>query len=309
LTATEDRVADSSPYAYRETQHMVHLVVGGSGMLGQALLRELRDRGHEAIGASLQGPDRVLDISDGQMIEQIVEETKPDVIWNAAAIVSLARCEEDPGGAYVVNARAVSLLLDAINAAKTRLVHISTDHFFTGDETALHDESAPVTLVNEYARTKFVGEQFALTEPTALVLRTNVTGFRGWTGQPTFAEWVFNSVKDDAPVTMFADFFTSTIDVASFSSAACDMVEKGARGLYNLASSEVASKRTFIEAVAGRLGLALSRASIGSVRSLKPRRAESGGLDVTRAESLLGRGLPGLTDTVDTLVRRYRGES
>ncbi len=63
-------------------------------------------------------------------------------------------------------------------------MQISTDHYFCGQGDLKHDESAPVTLLNEYARTKYAGEAFALTNPEACVIRTNVVGFRGWEVRP-----------------------------------------------------------------------------------------------------------------------------
>ena len=46
--------------------------------------------------------------------------------------------------------------------SEDRLYKISTDHFFTGDRDAKHRESDKVSLVNEYARTKYLGEILAM---------------------------------------------------------------------------------------------------------------------------------------------------
>jgi len=276
-------------------------------MLGQQLLRELRMRGHLVDGVSRQGPDYEVDFSKPGLAAALVRQLAPDTVWNAAAIVNLSACERDPGIAYAVNARAVAEMMQECRATGARLVQVSTDHYFCGDGKSLHDEAAPVQLVNEYARTKFAGEAFAITYSESLVLRTNITGFRGRSDEPTFAEWVFDVVTRDLPVTLFDDMYTSTLDTRSFCKVACDLLDKGARGIINLASSEVSTKKVFIEAVAASLGCSLSRASVGSVHTLTPPRANSLGLDVSRAEALLGYCLPDLATVIENLVLEYKG--
>lgn len=284
-----------------------HLVVGASGTLGQTLMAELQRRGHEPLAASRNSPDCPMDLRECHQTGALLDRMRPTVIWNAAAIVGLTACEDDPGLAYQVNARGVAVLAEAAARTGARLVQVSTDHFFVGDGDASHAEDAPVRLLNEYARTKFAGERFALNLPGALVLRTNITGFRQLPAEPTFVEWVLRAIEEDAPVRLFTDFYTSTLDAASFARAACDLVDTGTAGLFNLASSEVCNKKRFVQNMAARLGKTLSRASDGSVSELQPTRANSLGLDVSKAEAKLGYGLPDLNTVVDNLVSEYRG--
>jgi len=278
------------------------LVLGSTGMLGQAFMAEAALRGESVIGVARQGADRSCDLTDARALEELFTATSPTLIVNCAALTDLARCETDPDAAFAVNARAVALLAEKCRLHEARLVHVSTDHFFTGDGRAVHDEAAVPRLINEYARSKFAGEAFALSLPGALVLRTNVTGLRGWEAKPTFAEWLMSAIERDEPLTLFDDYFTSTLDSHSFARACFALLDQGASGLWNLASSQVASKLEFATALASRMGRNLAHAQAGSVRGLTPRRAESAGLDVRKAEALLGRRLPALEEIVDALV-------
>ena len=134
-------------------------------------------------------------------------------------MTDLAACEADPAAAYAVNARAVAILAESCRTHGCRLVQVSTDHYFTGDGAGLHDERSPVRFLNDYARSKFAGEAFALSLPNALVLRTNITGFRGWPDKPTFAEWSFTTITQGMPITLFDDSDTSTMDAHGFARA------------------------------------------------------------------------------------------
>lgn len=284
------------------------LVLGATGMLGRALLREAAARGTRVTGLARSRADICLDVCDDRALASAVEAAQPKVIINAAAVTNLSDCEKDPAKTYLVNARVVSVLTEICSAENIYLVQISTDHYFTGDLDAKHTEESPVRLVNEYARTKYAGETFALTCPGALVVRTNVVGFRNWEGRPTFVEWAISSLRDSAPVTLFTDVYTSSIDVAHFSAALLDLLEKRPSGILNLASREVFSKKDFVEALARRCGLSLANVRAGSERGRAgAHRAESAGLDVRRAENLLGSPLPSLADVVEILALECQG--
>ena len=285
------------------------LILGASGMLGQALILECRRRGLEAIGiARRQHPlvDRSLDILNDAALGRAIEDTRPSVIINAAAQVNLAACEADPGAAYRTNARLPALLAELSREHGFHLVQISTDHFFTGDGAASHDECARVRMVNEYARGKYAGEAFALTVPGAWVLRTNLVGFRGDVEQSTFVEWALDSLFRHQPMTLFSDYYTSSISVRLFADILLDALPGRPAGLYNLAAGEVFSKWAFVEALARGFGLDASACVAGSVAALVgARRAESLGLDVRRAETWLGRRMPSLSDTIASLLTEY----
>jgi dTDP-4-dehydrorhamnose reductase len=281
------------------------LVIGSTGLLGQAIVAEAREREWSCWGAARSGASHSVDVADPVQLETLVRALAPAVVINCAALTSLAECERRTALAYAVNARAPALLAELSIETGMELVQVSSDHFFTGDGPARHDEDAEVRLLNEYARTKYAGEVFALTSPTALVVRTNIIGLRGWPARPTFAEWALASLESATPISAYGDFFTSSMHSRACARALLDLVETGARGLLNVASSQVASKRELIEALADAAGIEAELRG-GSVRDLAPRRAESLGLDVSRAEGLLGRRLPDLRETVGAVLGEHR---
>jgi dTDP-4-dehydrorhamnose reductase len=281
------------------------LVIGATGLLGQAVMGEARKREWRCLGAARSGADHNVDITDPVQLESLVRAAAPATVVNCAAITNLDACERAPALAYAVNARAPALLAELSIELGIELVQISSDHFFTGDGSVPHDEKAGVRLLNEYARTKYAGETFALTCSTALVVRTNIVGLRGWRARPTFVEWALEILKDAHPITLYEDFFTSSIHSRACARAILDLAASGARGLINVASSQVASKRAFVEALALTAGIQ-ANIRAGSVKDLAPRRAESLGLDVARAERLLGRRLPDLRQTVQAVLEEYR---
>jgi dTDP-4-dehydrorhamnose reductase len=273
-------------------------------MVGQAVTAAATRRGWLVSGAARHGAEVALDLADEASIASAVDTTAPNIIVNAAALTDLAACEADPASAHAINATSVGRLAVAAARKNALFVHVSTDQYWSGDGVVLHDEDAPAVPVNEYGKSKLAGEKAAFSAAVALVLRTNVTGLRGWVGKPTFAEWLCDAISKGLPLTLFDDYFTSTIDSASFADALLDLAEKGASGLLNVAARGAHHKAAFAAAMGRAMHIAPNVAATASVRALKPRRAESAGLYCARAEAILGRPMPDLDTVCRNIVRQ-----
>jgi dTDP-4-dehydrorhamnose reductase len=271
-------------------------------MLGIALSKEVIRRGAEYVGVARRNASVCFDVSDDAALSDFLRRERFDVIINTVAIIDHAACEAQPGLAYMVNSRPSSIIVNAIR--RCYFVQISTDGYFTGDGSQKHNESSRVVLLNEYARTKFAAEMFALGSSESLVVRTNIVGFRN-NKKATFVEWVVNSCKHEDHITLFDDYFVSSISVSLFSKALLDLIEKKTYGMINLASSEVFSKAEFIRTLVEVFGLCLKNITTGSVKKLPFHRAESLGLDVSRAEKILKYRLPTLNDVILNLKDEY----
>jgi dTDP-4-dehydrorhamnose reductase len=104
-------------------------------------------------------------------------------------------------------------------------------------------------------------------------------------------------------VTGFSDFFTSTIDADALAAAIFDLLARNATGLLNVAARESVDKAAFLRTLAEALNVPMTRVCNGSVQSLSTPRAGALGLDVRRAEEILGYRLPDLATVVAALVR------
>ena len=282
------------------------LVVGSTGLLGQSVTRCCKGKGMEVVGVARSSADYSIDITDIDKLSTVVTELRPDIVINCAAIVNLAECESDPVKAYLVNARPASILSELSFELGYKNVFVSTDHYYPEGGNTKHTEDDPVRLVNEYARTKYVGEAYTLHSPDSLVLRTNIVGFRNKKDSPTFIEWVIGSLVNREQMQLFDDVFTSSIHVDDFAHGMYELVNSNASGIINLASSKVASKYDFVKAMADRMDIELDWVQVGSGKQLNPVRATSLGLSVEKAEKILGFDLPGLEQTASKLVEDYQ---
>jgi len=293
----------------KQTHKDTLVILGQTGLLGQALYKDATLRSDiDVHGVARKNTKNNIDITDTQKLIAYLDRVRPSHIINTVALVNLGLCEKDPDFAYALHATANKHLTCYCTENNIKLCYISTDHYFTGDKSDLHDEKAPVTLLNEYAKTKYAGEQFVLACPNNIVIRTNIVGFRNWESSPTFVEWAIDALVSGENITAFNDYYTSSIDVKTCSKAVLDLLFSDATGLINVASSECVNKEKFILSLAKHLDLDTSNLDSGSVITANSdvKRAESLGLDVSYAESLLGYKLPRLNGVIDNIASEFK---
>lgn len=284
------------------------LLLGSTGLLGNNIMRVFSKQNIELFGVARSAADINFDLTDEVLLSRCFTEIRPDVVINAAAIVSLAFCETQPLQAYEINTRMISKLVELCEGQKSYFIQISTDHFYLNDGDKSHNESTSVKIVNEYARTKYLGECLANTYENSLVVRTNIVGLRGRPAIPTFLEWAIKSLETKNKMMLFDDFYTSSIHAGQLAYLLLEVLKVRPNGILNLASSEVRNKKDFIMKLAEKI----HRQGVfewGSVKSMRGvMRAESLGLDVGNAENLLGHSLPDFECVMDYIAKEYRGE-
>lgn len=110
-----------------------------------------------------------LDICDKEAVTAFVAANAIDLIVNCAAYTNVDKAEEDEVTAMKINADAVGIL----GCQGVKVIHVSTDYVFSGDEHMPCKESDPVAPRTAYGRTKYEGEKRLLAVcPEAVILRT-----------------------------------------------------------------------------------------------------------------------------------------
>ena len=130
------------------------LVTGVTGQLGYDVVRVLRGRGVETVGATRAE----MPLDDPEKARAFVEATRPDAVIHCAAYTAVDKAEDDEDLAAKIN------IDGPCNLAKSgaKVIHISTDYVFDGSGHKPYqpeDETRPVSV---YGRTKLAGEQEVL---------------------------------------------------------------------------------------------------------------------------------------------------
>ena len=99
------------------------------------------------------------DITDISAVEYSLRQYEPHIAVNCAAWTAVDAAEDNEEAAFLVNCTGPANVAGACRAAGTRLVHISTDYVFPGDQPGPYGESSPTGPVSVYGRSKLCGER------------------------------------------------------------------------------------------------------------------------------------------------------
>ena len=148
------------------------LITGANGQLGNEMrvLSKERARHTYFFTDVIEADDTyLLDITDKAAVSAFVEAHSIDLIVNCAAYTNVDKAEEDEATAMKINADALAVL----GSQGVRVIHVSTDYVFSGNEHVPCRESDPVAPRTAYGRTKYMGEKNLLAAcPEAVILRT-----------------------------------------------------------------------------------------------------------------------------------------
>ena len=148
------------------------LITGSNGQLGNEMrvLSKEHARHTYFFTDVIEADDTyLLDITDKVAVSAFVEAHSIDLIVNCAAYTNVDKAEEDEATAMKINADALAVL----GSQGVRVIHVSTDYVFSGNEHVPCRESDPVAPRTAYGRTKYMGEKNLLAAcPEAVILRT-----------------------------------------------------------------------------------------------------------------------------------------
>ena len=282
---------------------MDYVILGSTGLLGKTLLDIGKKRNLSVLGLSRNTKKYKFDFLKINQLLKILKLLKPKVIINAAGIVDIDFCEKHFKEAKLVNSLPLKYLAKFSKENNIKLVQISTDHFFSGDKNKKHKENNKITILNNYAKTKLLAEQYSKLHNDHIVIRTNFTGLRKKASQQTFLEWILQSFKQKKTIFLFNDFYCSTIDVNSLSNIVYDLIHLNYKGLINIGSRDVFTKKQFAKELMKILKLNKNLIKDGSVKKLKTKRAESLGLNVAKVEKILKYKMPSINQVCNNLIK------
>ncbi|PDS40634.1 NAD(P)-dependent oxidoreductase [Rhizobium anhuiense] len=162
------------------------LVLGVSGMLGNAMFRKLSEsQSMEVYGTARSAAtkrffpneltDRIvcnLDIENHDSLVRVLGEIKPQAVINCVGLVKQLADASDPLVALPINAILPHRLARLCGIANARLIHVSTDCVFSGMRGNYRESDTPDAR-DLYGRSKLLGE---VDYPHAVTLRTSIIG-------------------------------------------------------------------------------------------------------------------------------------
>ena len=228
------------------------LLTGSNGLLGQKLVQLILDRGEYELIATARGENRLpmldgngiyrsLDVTDRDEVQRIVHEFKPDYVVHTAAMTNVDQCETEREGCWKLNVDAVQYLAEACQAHGTRLVHLSTDFIFDG-ENGPYDESASPNPLSYYGESKLAAEELLLASqnlPFAIARTVLVYGIAHDMSRSNIILWVKNSLENHKPIKVVDDQWRTPTLAEDLALGCYLMVKHNATGIFNISGSNL----------------------------------------------------------------------
>ena len=114
-----------------------------------------------------------LDITNKKDSEKLIYEFKPDWIINTAAFTEVDKAEELKKLTFKVNAEAPKNLCEILNKCGGRLLQISTDFVFNGQQSHPYSFDDNVDPISVYGASKAQAEKYILNYNGHIILRTS----------------------------------------------------------------------------------------------------------------------------------------
>ncbi len=238
------------------------LITGGSGFLGGNLASlatccwETYTTYHSSpIPERGFGTAYYVDIGKEDEVRRLIDKLSPKVVIHAAAITHLDFCAQHQRVAREVNVRGTENVALAAEQVKARLIYVSTDSVFKGDEGLYSEDDLPEPL-GYYGQTKLEGERIVSSlSSNYCIARASL--LYGWSlnSSRCFTETMIDDLRNKREVKLFVDEYRTPMYVKNL----CEMfLELAARdelqGIFHIGGSQRLSRFEFGLRIAQEFG-------------------------------------------------------
>ncbi len=232
------------------------LITGAEGQLGRSLQSTLSSSFHiiptalhPSVHAKLKRNVIKLDITNEKQCKRVMDEVSPDIIINCAAITNVDLCENDHQLARMVNVVGVENLVRSSDN-NTRIIHISTDYVFSGNEGP-YKENDPTHPISYYGKSKLEGENVlrGSLHPWCII-RGSVLYGDPVNSKSNFFSWVYDSLKSSTPIKVVDDQISNPAWLELLSEFIFKCIMLNSTGVYHFGSEDYLSRYEFAQQIA-----------------------------------------------------------
>ncbi|MBQ2408386.1 MAG: dTDP-4-dehydrorhamnose reductase [Bacilli bacterium] len=205
------------------------LVTGVNGQLGYELAKELNNKGYTDI---LAVDKDEMDITNKDMVNKVIKNYHPDVIFHCAAWTAVDKAEDEKEACYNVNVNGTKYISEAAKEIDAKLIYISTDYVFDGTKEGLYEIDDEVNPKSIYGETKYEGEQLVRQNVLKhFIVRISwVFGING----NNFIKTMLKLAETRNELTVVADQFGSPTYTVDLAKLLVEMSETEKYGTYHI---------------------------------------------------------------------------
>ena len=175
------------------------IIFGGSGQLERSLSSVFP----EAITYTHSVSNTSIDITDIERVKVIFESERPSIVLNASAFTNVDACESEKERAFSVNSMGVRNIVMFCRRYSSKFIHFSTDYVFSGRKGLYSEDSVP-DPINYYGFSKSIGDAYALSLQSSVVIRTS--GVYGY--GKNFPRFVYDTLRAERTVNVIEGYYS-----------------------------------------------------------------------------------------------------
>lgn len=216
-------------------------ITGANGNLGSTIADMIDYMEYVVLTSDLD-----VDITNLDDVISYVDVSRPEVIINCAGYSDEVLCEENQAMAYKVNALGARNLAIASRKVGAKLIHISTDDVFSGEDTCELTEFDPTGPVTVYGKSKLAGENFVRElNPKHLIVRSS------WVYGKKIG-FVYNLLKQaetESVITVPNDQISSPTSTEALSEFILEVLHTKEYGIYHASCEGACTRYEFAKTV------------------------------------------------------------
>lgn len=227
-------------------------IVGAYGRVGSAIIGLMDSRYVDLLCTDI---DEV-DITKSREVKIYADMNRPDVIINCAGMTDVLACEADREAAFRVNALGARNLSIAARKNNSRLIQISTDDVFGGDQNQPYDEFDQPNPQTIYGQSKLAGEMFVREfTPKHMIIRSSWI----YGAEESFVKQILAAADKGETIYLPKDQVSSPTSAKELAKVIVQLMNKGEDGTYHVACKGSVSRIDFAKEI---LQLARKKAEI-----------------------------------------------
>ena len=283
------------------------LVLGGSGLIGNALLRNSKNE-FDILTTFYKNHISIKNVrsfqysfpNDLNNLRELLEKEKPDVLVNTMGYSNIDFCELNKSDTEMLHVEVTEKICKICENIGTKQIFLSSDYVFDGEKGNYSETDVP-NPVNYYGLSKLKAEQLILENPINTVIRTSV--IYDWDYRARFFNSVIKNLQNNQEINATTDVYNSVTFLDNLVESIFKVIKLNQNGIFHVVDSTCVNRFEFAEIIAKNFQLDKNLIKTVSVQD-EPKniakRPKNVCLDNSKAKKELGLGF----NTIEEGVRK-----
>ena len=246
------------------------LVLGGSGLIGNALLKNSKNE-FDILTTFYKNHISIKNVrsfqysfpNDLNNLRELLEKEKPDVLVNTMGYSNIDFCELNKSDTEMLHVEVTEKICKICENIGTKQIFLSSDYVFDGEKGNYSEDDVP-NPVNYYGLSKLKAEQLILKNSINTVIRTSV--IYDWDYRARFFNSVIKNLQNNQEINATTDVYNSVTFLDNLVESIFKVITLNQNGIFHVVDSACVNRFEFAEMIAKIFRLDKNLIKIASVQ-------------------------------------------